>query len=891
MNNKKDFKFSVIMAVYNAEIYMEKSIDSLINQTLSFKDHIQLILVNDGSTDRSEEIALSYQKKYPDNIVVVSKENEGVAIARNMGLKYALGDYINYMDSDDLITSDTFEEVLNFFSKYPIDDYDFVAIPVEFFDMKEGGHYLNFRFDEVKGDFVNVLDFPNYIQVYVHSVFIKKDSIGDLEFESRLVNMSDGLFITKLLMNKNKYGLVKNPKYLYRKPYNSSSITGNLQNKKGYYTERFKYLYMELIEYSIDKYGFVPDFVQNVLIYDLRWLVQRDKFKQSISNVMNKDEINEFFVYLDKILSYIDMDVLKSNVVVPKPVKNFLIYLKNKEFHIETKGRIVLFKSGDELLSKLNKNKLWIDIIELKDGFLNISGSYASLCDTKAMHIEAIKWNAGKKSIYKSHFYDYKGTTRRVREFLSIPWFFYYSFDFKIPISNDEVSNMIFKVVFDEDDANIKMNGHIFFRDYAGLSEINPYFVKDSKIVLYRDNRIYVENYSYIKRIKNEYKTLSNIFDEFNVFNLNIALYRIAFLISFVFLRNKKVWIFMDRDYQSGDNGEHLFDYSVNQKDSVKKYFAIKEDSSDYKRLKKKYGRKVIKYGSRKHKLLYLLSQKIISSQIDIKVLNPFIEEDTEILNYYNGLLTANIYFLQHGIPRYAMGNWLRKFDHNVSLIVATSLYDYDSYLKYYNYEDDVIQILGYPRYDNLTNKNLKKQILVLFSWRHYITNRTTLIKSEYFKRFNSLINNKKLINSAKEYGYEIIVKMHPLMVDFIDEFDINKDIILDESSKYHDLICESQLLITDCSSIAFDFAYLKKPVVYYQYGDDYHFDVKTCYFDENSDIGPIYDTEDDLVENILDYLKTNCQIKDKFDKNINNFFKYQDKNNSKRCYEWIKKH
>ena len=78
-----------------------------------------------------------------------------------MGLKYALGDYINYMDSDDLITSDTFEEVLNFFSKYPNDDYDFVAIPVEFFDMKEGGHYLNFRFDEVKGEEDDVFNYEN----------------------------------------------------------------------------------------------------------------------------------------------------------------------------------------------------------------------------------------------------------------------------------------------------------------------------------------------------------------------------------------------------------------------------------------------------------------------------------------------------------------------------------------------------------------------------------------------------------------------------------------------------------------------------------------------------------------------------------------------------------
>ena len=95
MDNEHVFDFSVIMAVYNVERYLGESIDSLIDQSLSFEDNIQLILVNDGSTDGSLKVAEDYQKRYPNNIILLSKENGGVSSARNLGLKHATGKYIN----------------------------------------------------------------------------------------------------------------------------------------------------------------------------------------------------------------------------------------------------------------------------------------------------------------------------------------------------------------------------------------------------------------------------------------------------------------------------------------------------------------------------------------------------------------------------------------------------------------------------------------------------------------------------------------------------------------------------------------------------------------------------------------------------------------------------
>ena len=75
-----DFKFSVLMPIYNVEEYLNDAIDSLINQTIGFEDSIELVIVDDGSPDNSKEIALKYQEKYPNNIKIFSKSNGGLIL-------------------------------------------------------------------------------------------------------------------------------------------------------------------------------------------------------------------------------------------------------------------------------------------------------------------------------------------------------------------------------------------------------------------------------------------------------------------------------------------------------------------------------------------------------------------------------------------------------------------------------------------------------------------------------------------------------------------------------------------------------------------------------------------------------------------------------------------
>ena len=99
--------FSIIIPIYNVEEYLPACLDSVIYQ--SFKE-IEIILINDGSTDKSTEIAREYAKK-DSRILLIEQENQGLSIARNIGLKRASGDYIIFVDSDDFISINMCEKV------------------------------------------------------------------------------------------------------------------------------------------------------------------------------------------------------------------------------------------------------------------------------------------------------------------------------------------------------------------------------------------------------------------------------------------------------------------------------------------------------------------------------------------------------------------------------------------------------------------------------------------------------------------------------------------------------------------------------------------------------------------------------------------------------------
>ena len=170
------------------------------------------------------------------------------------------------------------------------------------------------------------------------------------------------------------------------------------------------------------------------------------------------------------------------------------------------------------------------------------------------------------------------------------------------------------------------------------------------------------------------------------------------------------------------------------------------------------------------------------------------------------------------------------------------------------------------------------------------------IMKSDFFEFYNQLINSERLLKALVQFSYELHFMPHPNIMPFLNIFKKNAQVIFDGLEKnYRDIFNESALIITDYSSVAFDFAYLRKPVLYSQFDRDKFFEGEHSYtkgyFDyERDGFGEVcYDLET-LVDTIIEYMKNDCQLKDKYRERIDNFFAYNDKNNCQRVYDEIMK-
>jgi len=208
-------KVSIIVPVYNTENYIEKCLISIVNQTL---EDIEIIVVNDGSTDNSENIINEFIEKYPYKIKYYKKQNGGLSDARNYGLSYANGEYIGFVDSDDYIEISMYEKMYNLAKK---EEADIVECDFEWVYP-----------DKTKVD--TGIEYKTNEDLFVHSrvmacnKIIKKDIINDITFPKGL-RYEDVEFFYKLIPNVNKISVLKEPLYYYIQ--RESSIS-NLQNER-----------------------------------------------------------------------------------------------------------------------------------------------------------------------------------------------------------------------------------------------------------------------------------------------------------------------------------------------------------------------------------------------------------------------------------------------------------------------------------------------------------------------------------------------------------------------------------------------------------------------------------------------------------------------------------
>lgn len=200
----KQFKISIIVPVYNGEKYLARCLDSLINQTYKM---IEILIIDDGSTDSSGKISDHYAETH-NNIKVFHTKNNGVSIARNLGIKEAIGDYITFVDSDDWVDNE-------YYQKMAMHDADIIVSGLQFdLNSKE---YI--RFTNKIGEYNNITAIEMFLtgdlDVHVVNKLFKKTIVENVLFEPEIHVSEDRLFLCKTLINASRVRVINDGYYHY----------------------------------------------------------------------------------------------------------------------------------------------------------------------------------------------------------------------------------------------------------------------------------------------------------------------------------------------------------------------------------------------------------------------------------------------------------------------------------------------------------------------------------------------------------------------------------------------------------------------------------------------------------------------------------------------------
>lgn len=881
------FKIAVVMPAYNVGKFISKALDSIINQSMDFQKNIQIIIINDNSQDNTREIAETYQEKYPNNILLINNDtNHGASYSRNLGLKYVEAEYVNFLDSDDYITKGAFKKAYEFLNTHR--EVDIVSIPIYFFGVKKGPHTLNYKYE--KTGVFNLHQNPSYIQLSGPSSFFRFSKLKLFQFNTSLRVSEDPLLINQMLIENPKIGFIHDEKYFYRRSDDLNSLIATSTHHKSYFTTRIDEYFLGLINYSLKKLQKVPGFIQHVLMYDLQWIFEI----KYIHLLLNQDEINRLYGKLIYILSFIDDEIILSQLSLPIELKYHIFQLKhNKNDYIKNK---------DDFQCDFDLNTVYIDNFE----FLNKNELYISGILTDFIKKTEISVCVNGQN-YKTTPLNFP---QRRNYSLNFDYAYNHNFEVILPIKGE--STITFKA--DEKDLIIDYNHP------SRLTRTSKYKLTKDYLAIDGINHIKITDKTILKGVKLEIKVLNHILKERKQGWRTGVILRILYFLYYYMFKNKTIWIFIDLPTSSGDNGFFLFNWACQNHDlkNIEKYYVFSKSttsasnipemeyqymaSSRFDKIKRLLGfekaseeylklqkiGKILPYKSLKHRMYLLFADVIIASHPDNVIIYPFWGNYPHLA----GLAKSKTVFLQHGVTKDNISHWLNKYDKRINLITTVSEAERKSFLdEDYGYSEEIIKVLGFSRFDYLEKLEDKHEIVFMPTWRRqYDTfEDEQFIKTSYFKKINAILSDDKFIEYIESKGYKFIFKPHRNILKFLHNFTISSKIIIGDKIAYNDIFNHSSLVISDYSSVVFDFAYLKKPVLYYHPDKDYHFDVDKAYFKYDSmGFGEVCKSKDDLQSKIIELIENNCEMSDKYKSRVDDFFKYNDKNNCRRITDAI---
>lgn len=363
------------------------------------------------------------------------------------------------------------------------------------------------------------------------------------------------------------------------------------------------------------------------------------------------------------------------------------------------------------------------------------------------------------------------------------------------------------------------------------------------------------------------------------------------------------IWIIGEKKMEARDNGYHFYKFLRTEHPEINSYYVIKRKSADVDKVN--VLGPVIEFDSFKHCIYYAAAKVRACSQTHgvqpyedipgIRRLHLYKRKDQRHIN------------LKHGISK----DFLPSFDFRkvgFDLYIAGAKPEYDAIKEQFNYPDKNIALTGFCRFDALYDlPRPEKTILIMPTFRSWLRTSDSskseasgqemkkFLESEYYEAYKELLTNQPLLDKVKERGFKILFYLHYTFQPYVNAFSpFASDIVtVCRRSKYdvQKLLTSSCMLITDYSSVFFDYGYMMKPMLFYQFDLDEYRDrhYKEGYFSYERDaFGPLVKTKEEVVDYMLHIIDQNMEMDDKYKVRAERFFVPRDNHNCQRVYEAI---
>lgn len=384
-------------------------------------------------------------------------------------------------------------------------------------------------------------------------------------------------------------------------------------------------------------------------------------------------------------------------------------------------------------------------------------------------------------------------------------------------------------------------------------------------------------------------------------FKLNVIRIAVIFFVfyglSFFYKKNARfshLWLISERGDDARDNAFHLFTYIRAHYPEQNIRYVITDDSPDAGKVKQ-FG-ETVRYGSPQHYLAMILAEALISTHVRGYTVNEYFFCKIERL----GLLKGKKIFLRHGIAKDDMAS-LHYEKARLDMFVCALDREADFVKTCFGQPKEAVRLVGFCRYDKLPlpgeHNNLRQRILLMPTWRHdlYLYSEREFVKSSYFQNWQGLLMDPGFHELLEKYHFQAVFYPHHQMQKFLHCFNSGSDHLVIASRYQYDvqeLLIDTDILVTDFSSVFFDYAYMQKPMIYFQFDrEDYRAkNYRKGWFSyEEHGFGKVTETIGETLRELEVILQNGCTMEPLYWKRQDRLFQFHDHDNCRRNYQSIK--